>query len=167
MHLAKQKRFRLNLAELHAVCEANYARLLKLFPAYETSNSRVFEVGSSQVTIEVVERCRYTTFFRITETALPSSGASEPEALSDQQVDRALWLGSIRAELRAYHDATMVEVQSFGPHKRILARYDYPNESMYQQDEKCQQNRFLADWLEHCLEVGRSNYALRHDTLGC
>ena len=27
---------------------------------------------------------------------------------------------------------------------------------MHQQDEKYQQNRFLAEWLEHCLANGRS-----------
>jgi uncharacterized protein YqiB (DUF1249 family) len=26
---------------------------------------------------------------------------------------------------------------------------------MHQQDEKSQQNRFMADWLEHCLQNGR------------
>jgi uncharacterized protein YqiB (DUF1249 family) len=31
---------------------------------------------------------------------------------------------------------------------------------MFQQDEKSQQNRFLADWLEHCLHNGRSGQPL-------
>jgi hypothetical protein len=28
---------------------------------------------------------------------------------------------------------------------------------MFAQDEKYQQNRFLADWLEHCLRNGRAD----------
>ena len=140
---ARNKDYRLNLAELHAVCEANYARLLCLFPDYETSNSRDFIVGPASVSIEVVERCRYTTIFRI-----------------NQQQAQARWLGSLRVEVRAYHDAGMLEVGSFQSHRRIQGRYQYPNDKMFQQDEKSQQNRFLADWLEHCLAQGHSAAAV-------
>lgn len=125
--------------ELHAVCEANYARLLRLFPNYETANTREFRVGPSRILVEVVERCRYTTIFRL-----------------HQQHADARWLGSLKVEVRAYHDARMLEVASFQSHRQIQPRYRYPNASMFQQDEKAQQNRFLADWLEHCLASGRS-----------
>jgi len=37
----------------------------------------------------------------------------------------------------------------------MAPRYTYPNDNMYQEDEKLQQNRFLSDWLEHCLQNGR------------
>jgi uncharacterized protein YqiB (DUF1249 family) len=134
-----KKRFKLNLVAFHALCEANYARLLQLFPEYENCNSREFSVGSARVRFEVVERCRYTTIFR----------------LSQQQAEDS-WLDSLRVEVRAYHDAGMLEVGMFQSHRRIAGRYQYPNEHMYQQDEKSQQNRFLAEWLEHCLHNGRS-----------
>ncbi|QFU74229.1 DUF1249 domain-containing protein [Halioglobus maricola] len=139
MHAAKSKQFRLNLAELHAICEANYARLLRLFPDYESSNNREFMVGPATVRLEVTERCRYTTIFCI-----------------HQQHAQAQWLGRLRIEVRAYHDAGMLEVGSFQSHRRIQGRYEYPNEQMFQQDEKSQQNRFLADWLDHCLGNGLS-----------
>ncbi|KAA1190634.1 DUF1249 domain-containing protein [Pseudohalioglobus sediminis] len=133
------KPFKVDIAELHAVCEANYARLLRLFPHYESSNHHGFQIGPSRVRLEVVERCRYTTIFRI-----------------HQQHAEARWLGSLKVEVRAYHDAGMLEVGSFQSHQRIQPRYDYPNSKMHQQDEKSQQNRFLADWLEHCLGNGLS-----------
>ena len=57
-------------------------------------------------------------------------------------------------EVRAYHDARMLEVGMFQSHRRVAARYDYPNARMFAQDEKYQQIRFLADWLEHCLQNG-------------
>ncbi len=60
-------------------------------------------------------------------------------------------------DVRAYHDAHMLEVGAFQSHRRIAARYDYPNDRMHQQDEKSQQNRFLAEWLEHCLQNGRTS----------
>lgn len=113
--------------------------MLRLFPDYESCNHREFRVGPSTVCLEVVERCRYTTMFQL-----------------HQQHAEARWLGSLRVELRAYHDVGMLEVGSFQSHQRIQPRYNYPNEQMHQQDEKSQQNRFLADWLEHCLGNGMS-----------
>ena len=146
---AKKKPFKLDLAEMHAVCEANYARLLRLFPDYETANSREFTVADARVRLEVMERCRYTTIFRLHQHHVKDS-----------------WLGRLRVEVRAYHDAGMLEVGMFQSHRRISARYQYPNAYMYQQDEKSQQNRFLADWLEHCLQNGRACTELRLEK-GC
>ena len=132
-----KKRFKLDLVELHAICEANYVRLLRLFPDYENRNAHEFSVGRAFVRLEVLERCRYTTIFRLS-----------------QQRAEDCWLGTLRVEVRAYHDAGMLEVGMFQSHRHIAARYQYPNQNMYQQDEKSQQNRFLAEWLEHCLLNG-------------
>jgi uncharacterized protein YqiB (DUF1249 family) len=138
LHQAKKKGFRLDLVGLHAVCEANYARLLRLFPDYENANAREFAVGNARVRLEVLERSRYTTIFRL-----------------QQQYAGGRWPGALRVEARAYHDAGMVEVGAFQSHRQVAPRYSYPNSRMYQQDEKSQQNRFLADWLENCLLNGR------------
>jgi uncharacterized protein YqiB (DUF1249 family) len=140
LQVARKKNYKLNLSDLHAVCEANYVRLLRLFPDYETSNSREFAVGPARVRIEVVERCRYTTFFRI-----------------HQYQNESALLGDLRIDVRAYHDARMLEVGTFQSRGHIAPRYVYPNEDMYQQDEKSQQNRFLADWLEHCQQGGHAS----------
>ena len=138
LRLARKKSYKLSLSDLHAVCEANYVRLLRLFPDYETSNCREFTVGPAKVRIEVVERCRYTTFFRI-----------------HQHQSGSPLLGDLRIDVRAYHDASMLEVGMFQSRAHIAPRYVYPNDDMYQQDEKSQQNRFLADWLEHCHHSGQ------------
>jgi uncharacterized protein YqiB (DUF1249 family) len=139
--LQKQKKrlFKVDLTELHAVCDANYARLLRLFPDYENCNSRNLLVGTAKVRLTVVERCRYTTIFHI-----------------HQQCAESRWLGLLHVEVRAYHDARMMEVGVFQSHRRVAARYEYPNDQMFAQDEKFQQNRFLAEWLEHCLHNGRA-----------
>ncbi|MGB1139761.1 MAG: DUF1249 domain-containing protein [Halioglobus sp.] len=139
MQTRKKKAFKLDLTALHALCEANYARMMRLFPDYETANARRFNVGPAQVTLEVVERCRYTTIFKLHQRQ------------AEQQ-----WLGQLLVEVRAYHDAGMLEVGMFQSHRRIAARYQYPNDHMFQQDEKYQQNCFLAEWLEHCLANGRT-----------
>ena len=128
MHKLKKKPFKLDLTELHAVCEANYARMLRLFPDYENSNSRELLVGAARVHLEVIERCRYTTIFHL-----------------GQQHAENRWLGNLRVEVRAYHDAGMLEVGMLQSHRRVAARYSYPNNKMFQQDEKYQQNRFLDE----------------------
>ncbi len=139
MQRAKKQRFKVDLVDMHAVCEANYARLMRLFPDYETSNQRELIVGAARVRFEVRERWNYTTVFQLYQ----SGGGGR-------------WLGQLQVEVRAYHDAGMLEVGAFQSHRRIRASYQYPNDCMYQQDEKAQQNRFLADWLEHCLLNGRT-----------
>jgi uncharacterized protein YqiB (DUF1249 family) len=50
----------------------------------------------------------------------------------------------------------MLEVGAFQSYRQVSAKYKYPNDKMFAQDEKSQQNRFLADWLEHCLQNGRA-----------
>lgn len=137
---ARKRPFKMDLVRLHAVCEANYARLLRLFPDYEHANSREFSLGPARISIEVIERNRYTTIFR----------------LHQRQAD-SQWLGHLKIEVRAYHDAGMLEVGAFQSHRQVAARYPYPNQDMLQQDEKTQQNLFLSDWLEHCLHNGRGS----------
>lgn len=141
MQNLKKRPFKLDLTELHAVCDANYVRLLRLFPDYENCNSRSLLVGTAKVRLTVVERCRYTTIFHLLQ----------------QRAD-SRWLGLLRIEVRAYHDVRMLEVVVFQSSRQVAARYQYPNHHMFAQDEKYQQNRFLADWLEHCLQNGRAAF---------
>jgi len=129
----------MDLVRLHALCEANYSRLLRLFPDYEQGNSREFAVAEARVRFEVLERSRYTTFFRL-----------------QQNHGEERWLRRLVIDVRAYHDAGMLEVGAFQAHHQIQPRYKYPNTFMLQQDEKLQQNQFLGDWLEYCLAHGRS-----------
>ena len=143
MQLARNKAYKVDLADLHSLCEANYARFMRLFPDYEASNVRAFKLGAARVLLEVAERCRYTTIFRV-----------------QQLGSNCEYLGGLKLELRLYHDARMAEVGMFQSHRRIEGRYRYPNGGMYQQDEKYQQNKFLADWLEHALHHGISDAPL-------
>jgi uncharacterized protein YqiB (DUF1249 family) len=45
---------------------------------------------------------------------------------------------------------------AFQSSRQVAPRYQYPNAAMFAQNEKYQQNVFLADWLEHCLQNGRA-----------
>ncbi|MEE4193402.1 MAG: DUF1249 domain-containing protein [Halieaceae bacterium] len=142
-------KYSVDIAALHATCESNYARLLQLFPDYETANFREFLLGTGErVRIDVVERCRYTTLLKICQ----QGGEG--------------WLIPPRFDLRAYHDARMVEVTAFQSQRRVEARYEYPNAGMHARDEKAQQNIFLAEWLSHCIEQGLSPLDLRPSVTG-
>jgi uncharacterized protein YqiB (DUF1249 family) len=138
--------YKVDLRQLHALCEANYLRLLRLFPDYESRNSKHFSIDGVQVHIEVLERSRYTTLCRL--QCFRSAGAGSRD-LS--------WLSPLDIEARAYHDAGMLEVVRFQSADRTQGRYSYPNPSMHQQDEKLQQNSFLAEWLSHCLHHGQAD----------
>jgi uncharacterized protein YqiB (DUF1249 family) len=50
--------------------------------------------------------------------------------------------------------ANLAEVLAWAEHKRLRPRYDYPNQAMYQSDEKLQINQFLGECLNLCLRYG-------------
>lgn len=155
--------YKVDLRGLHALCEANYARLLRIFPDYESCNGSRFSLGSVQIHIEVLERCRYTTMFRLCSYRATADAAQREvseEAGGSGGSDLA-WLSPLKLEARAYHDAGMLEVVGFQSAGRVDGRYSYPNPRMHQQDEKHQQNAFLAEWLSHCLHHGEAELSWR------
>ena len=150
MHALQKKRYTVDLAAQMAECEANYARIMRLLPDLDSVDQRAFGVampGSApaQLRITVTERCKYTTMVDVTQS--PLSGVSRA-------------IGQLAASpsfsLRIYHDARMAEVVAFDRHRQIRARYEYPNQNMYHEDEKAQLNRFLGEWLSHCLRYGHA-----------
>ncbi|MFT4767072.1 MAG: hypothetical protein ACI8RN_000196 [Glaciecola sp.] len=143
--------YKVDLRALHALCEANYARMLRLFSDYESCNSKRFSVDGAQVRFDVIERSRYTTLFCLKSYPVASTESPDDSGLT--------WLTPLVMEARAYHDAGMIEVVRFQAAGKTQGRYVYPNPSMYQQDEKNQQNSFLADWLSHCLHHGQADLA--------
>lgn len=130
-----------------AECELNFVRLCRLLPRMESGDCRAFAVGErSSVRIKVVERTPYTSLLEITQ----QQGSLEE-------------LNS-RMSVRVYHDAGVAEVASFANCNRVLSKHSYPNRQMHQRDEKQQWNRFLGEWLEHCLDQGRSEMQVEEFT---
>lgn len=133
---AKKRRYQVNLAADMAECEANYARLQRLLPELGRDH-HVFGVGANlQVRVDVIERSPYTT------------------TLEFCQLPAAIATVAPRLTVRVYHDARLAEVVAFTSRRRVQPRYDYPNPAMHQPDEKSQWNRFLGEWLSHCLRHG-------------
>ncbi|CAM5340253.1 hypothetical protein SSTU70S_04063 [Stutzerimonas stutzeri] len=138
----RRERYRVDLPELQATCEANYLRLLRLLPEMRQSG-RTRRIAISQgdqllgvLVLQVLENCPYTTTVQV----------SQEHCLS--------WLPVPRMEVRVYHDARMAEVVRAENARRLRGIYHYPNAQMHQPDEKNQLNLFLGEWLSHCQACG-------------
>lgn len=136
------KRYSIDLPAHMAECDANYLRLMKLFPGLRVEDVSVFGVMIGghplRVELKVVERSPYTTLVEV------------------QQLPRAPWNTWPRMLVRLYHDARSAEVVECHGARHFRAVYDYPNRHMHQPDEKAQVNRFLTEFLSMCLRHGVS-----------
>ena len=135
--------YKVDLPLQMAECEANYYRLLKLVGTLEQDEYRfVINRGrhESLQILRVIERSRYTTTIQLRQVAV---------------VPVTQWLQMPRLTVRMYHDAQLAEVLAWEGHKRLRPRYEYPNQGMYQSDEKLQINQFLGECLTICLAQGR------------
>jgi len=121
--------------------EANYRRLMRLVPdIHNVEGAIVFDMeNKTELRIQVVERCRYTTVITL-----------DYNIGADDQ-----WFSDPYMKVRVYDDAKVVEVITSQNYSRLKARYAFPNPKMLSQFEKRQVNRFLGEWLDHCLEQGR------------
>ena len=134
-------RYKVDLKGFMADCEANYARLRRLFPAMGARDHHSVALddrGDRHFVLRVLERSPYTSLVEVVERA--------PEPWP--------WLGFPAMRIRLYHDARLAEVVGFDRVGRIRPRYPYPNAVMHQPDEKAQWNRFLAEWLSMALGSG-------------
>lgn len=131
------KKYFPNLKGLHALCEVNYARLLKLLPDCDTE-SLSYEFGDGDnlnYQISIVEASRYTTTLDVRQLGESLPGWMKPTM-----------------KVRLYHDARMAEVLSSQNVSSIQPSYPYPNKNMHQKNEKEMTNLFLAEWLVFCLK---------------
>lgn len=149
-YVTYKERYKVDLPLQMAECETNYARLSKLLVNQHVEKLVVqdefrFMVARGQQNwlhvLRITERSPYTTTLELSRTATG---------------DNSNWLAMPKLTLRMYHDAKLAEVLAWEGHKRLRPRYEYPNQSMYQSDEKYQLNRFLGEWLTVCLEHGHS-----------
>ncbi|MEZ5542802.1 MAG: DUF1249 domain-containing protein [Pseudomonadota bacterium] len=129
-----------NFAGLMEIYECNYIRIRNLVPDIDDlpdyTISRVD--GVLDLHLRVIERCRFTTTFRLTYWFTDRDGRFPAP---DMQV-------------RMYHDAQVAEVISCGRRRgRRHALYHRMYHS-YSLVEKWRMNRFLQKWLGYCLMQG-------------
>jgi hypothetical protein len=135
-----KNRYRIDLPAHMAECDANYLRLMKLFPGLREEDVSVFGVMIGEhphrVRLAVLERGPYTTLIEL------------------EQQPRAPWNPRPRMLVRLYHDARSAEVVECHGARHFRPVYEYPNRHMHLPDEKAQVNRFLTEFLSLCLSHG-------------
>ena len=140
-------KYKVDLNSYMADGDANYVRLLKIFPDISHSRERkilIFNTGNHILCLQVLERTPYTTLKKLHEET--------GEYLPCKTINS--WLTLPQLTLRLYHDAKMAEIVSLDGVRNLRPRYGQLNKNMYQPDEKSQCNQFLSEWLEYCLEFG-------------
>lgn len=136
------RRYVPDLSEQNALCEANFLRLEKLLGNLDHSRYRFHWYGRDEtpvrMRVEVVERFKFTSTLNLIKR-----NPALPEPMDQFQLT-----------IRMYHDARMAEVVTWQNGRQLSGVYPYPNERMYQIDEKAQANVFLGEWLGHLLRHG-------------
>lgn len=132
-----QRKYVPHLPTLLAVCEVNYARLLRLLPDCDTLDLKYnFSINKHlSYRITIIDSSRYTSTLELAQC-----NDSVPAYLSPVM------------QVRLYHDAQMAEVLHSQNIGAIRPSYAYPNKKMHQKNEKEMVNRFLAEWLQFCLQ---------------
>ncbi len=123
-----------------AIYERNFRHLLALVPGLPVLDGPVAleAPGLPAILVEVVERGRYTRGLVLHQRlGLERQGVRDPNM-----------------RVRVYCDARLAEVVAYQDHRHFRPSYPYPNPWMLQRYEKLQVNRFLGEWLGHCLGRG-------------
>lgn len=131
-----------DLTRQMAICQSNYARILRLLPQLQLGARCDFDLCHDardvQITLLVEEAFRYTSTLVMRQTQTAGSP----------------WLEVPELVVRLYHDARMAEVICTRRRRQFSGVYPYPNAEMHQPDEKFQLNQYLSEWLNQCLSYG-------------
>jgi len=174
-------RYSIDLQKHMAVCDANYIRLLKLFPQLEAYRDKILENSSTRDSqFDKTAKSKESSgddiqkplgelkreFCISNATAKGETVTVELTVLETFKYTHTLkmiqkptltkWMKSPIMIVRVYHDASTAEVISSQGHKNFQPRYPLLNPKMYHTDEKKQVNLFLGEWLSLCLSEGRS-----------
>ncbi len=132
--------YNIDLAAHLAVCDANYLRVMRLFPQLHERDGAAVGVTLAgrriRVAVEVAQRSRHTTMIRL------------------RQSPEAPWGASPMFCVRLYHDLNCAEVTEYQSARHFNPVYAYPNTHMRQRDEKAQVNQLLGEFLSCCLGQG-------------
>lgn len=138
-------RYKADFTAYMTLCESNYVKAMQLVSLHKDYCEYGVELpnhAQALIKLTITQRCKYTTMLTL-----------EKDLLSP-------WLVDLIFDVRLYHDAKGLEITRFQRQKTSNIRYDYPNDKMFQQDEKIQQQTFLAECLSYCLQYGLSDVKL-------
>ncbi len=135
-----------DLAAQQARCDLNYLYLQRLLHNFRDARQRVLYAPGAQPGQEARLRIRFLERHRYTEILCIELYVGDGYTGADRE---------IVLTVRVYKDLRCAEVSLCNGH-RLRARYPYPNARMFSPDEKFQLNRFLGEWLGHCVQHGYS-----------
>ncbi len=173
---AGRKRYSIDLSAHMAVCEANYASLMRLMRTLDDGDRSAFAMTLGEiephVVLRVVARYKYTTEVELSQHHARGDVSGEDvsgedvrgEDRSGEEVsgkaapeeDMPETAPETTLSVRLYHDAKCAEVIGFQDQRAFKAVYGYPNRQMRHPDEKVQVNRFLGEFLHMCITHGIS-----------
>jgi uncharacterized protein YqiB (DUF1249 family) len=128
-----------------AVCDANYIRLLKLFPDHLSDTSRIFALPFGAADSRMLVQLRITEKFRYTSTVTLTMSSESIEGL---------WFTPPCMLVRLYHDACTAEVISYQQTRLHQLENQAGMNHAFATNEKEEANLFLSDWLNLCLHEG-------------
>jgi len=133
-----QRKYVPHLPTMQAMCERNYAHILRILPDCDTEElNYVFTVADTLTyEIKIIDSARYTSTLTL-------------QQISDNMPDYLIPSMTVRL----YHDARMAEVISSQNTSALEPSYEYPNIKMRQRNEKQMVNIFLAEWLDFCRKL--------------
>jgi uncharacterized protein YqiB (DUF1249 family) len=141
----QSRRYSIDLRARMAVCDANYIRILKLFPDQEPLARRVFALPFGNGMHHTLVQLKITEKFRYTSTlALTMSN----DALA------GIWFTPPCMLVRLYHDACTAEVVSYQETPVSSIETLAAMNRAFSINEKEEVNLFLAEWLSLCLDEG-------------
>lgn len=120
-----------------ALYETNYRRLNRLIPNLKAIKlNKIIDLPISKLSIRIIEQYKYTSLI----------------VLHQSLITTFTQLSVINMELRACHDACVIEVIAYQGESPIQSALTYPNKQMLQRDEKKQLNLLLKEILESALK---------------
>lgn len=145
MELRPHKGKKVDISAYISACELNFIRFNKLLP--RSKNKHSFELPSAHgrlatLEVSVTERCKYMNQVTI-------------EHISEQAN-----LANLSFQCRVYFDAKVLEVVSFQQQKTLNLITPWQHKPSHSQDEKMQQQQFLAECLQFYLAFGLGQHAL-------
>ncbi|WP_371376962.1 DUF1249 domain-containing protein [Thalassotalea aquiviva] len=125
--------------------EVNYMLLTRLLGGMDAvgDTKQFYLTQGLAFQLQVEQKSKYTHVVRFEQIQHQDSRWSEK-------------LPYISMAIRLYHDARLAEVIEYQNNKNVKPRYDYPNKGMHLPDEKKQIHQFLTQWLQVCLQQGKS-----------
>ena len=153
-------------------CERNYILLKNIMKTKRNEDCWQFNIVETHlrshiIKIKIVERCPYTTMIKIkhifNDKVSGAGVANSKEEKTDSEpinkTNSSQAISEPEMSVRLYHDAKMAEVLSCQSIVRVQPSYTYPNKKMHQKNEKAQWNKFLGEWLSHCIQTGYCSQA--------